>query len=331
MARQRLRASRAVSPPADDFKRIHGIGPAIERRLHSAGIRTFARLAALSPGKVAAIIPGLSAERVAKQGWIRQARKLMPKRVPAQPPKEMAAISGRQHYANFTVELLLDENDEARRTRVVHVQSGEVDTWAGWEAERLIDFLARHTTLRSQVTKPVALVAAKAKPTPEVATTPEPVQLVTVVAEPVPEIVAVAGPATPPTTPAGLAGVPHLRRLEIVRTDMNTPQNILPYGQAFKVHLSLDLVNVVAPDNPPLDFTAVVYAKSVGRDSHQVVSESYGTVDFADSITLVTGDATLPRGLYRLEAAVTLTPTLAQPTPDHYLRAWLEGGLLQVY
>ena len=65
--------------PKDDLQLINGIGPAIVKRLHGVGINTFAHLAALSPADIAAAIAdlsGLSAERIIKQDWIGQARKL---------------------------------------------------------------------------------------------------------------------------------------------------------------------------------------------------------------------------------------------------------------
>jgi hypothetical protein len=47
----------------------------------------------------------------------------------------------RQHYSTFVVELLLDEHNDVRRTRVVHVQTGIEKKWAGWDEERLLAFL----------------------------------------------------------------------------------------------------------------------------------------------------------------------------------------------
>jgi hypothetical protein len=49
----------------------------------------------------------------------------------------------RQRYATFTLEFLLDEESQTRRTRVVHIQSGNEQTWAGWQEGRLINFLTR--------------------------------------------------------------------------------------------------------------------------------------------------------------------------------------------
>ena len=54
----------------DDLKRIDGIGPELERRLHRLGITSFAQLAALAPaerGELTARLP---------EGWLEQARRL---------------------------------------------------------------------------------------------------------------------------------------------------------------------------------------------------------------------------------------------------------------
>jgi predicted flap endonuclease-1-like 5' DNA nuclease len=80
MARRSSSASMAVKPPnTDDLKLINGIGPGVESRLHGVGIYTFAQLAALSPADIAASVSGLAGlttERIIKQDWIGQARKL---------------------------------------------------------------------------------------------------------------------------------------------------------------------------------------------------------------------------------------------------------------
>jgi large subunit ribosomal protein L21 len=99
MTRQGTSASKGTPREAlDDFKRIYGIGPAIERRLHSAGIRTFADLAALSAEAIAALLPNLSAQQITKQGWIPQARKLVPGKPKSHTGNDEPVIStSRQH------------------------------------------------------------------------------------------------------------------------------------------------------------------------------------------------------------------------------------------
>lgn len=81
MTKKRSQQTIAVEPPrVDDLRLIDGIGPAIERRLHLTGIYTFAQLATLSPADIAASIAdiaGLTTERIVKQNWIGQARRLM--------------------------------------------------------------------------------------------------------------------------------------------------------------------------------------------------------------------------------------------------------------
>ena len=91
MSKKRSDTSRGAEPPEiDDLKLINGIGPAVERRLHSVGIYTYAQLAALSPADIAAAVAdlaGLSAERIIKQDWIGQARKLSSETVSSETQK----------------------------------------------------------------------------------------------------------------------------------------------------------------------------------------------------------------------------------------------------
>jgi hypothetical protein len=148
---KRSRAGRTIAPStADDFKRIKGIGPATERRLHNAGIVTFAQLAALSPTGLAELVSGLPAQRVAQRAWLNQARRLASSQARSKPDNSAAATVGRQRYATFTVEMLLDEDNRARRTHVAHVQDGDELIWKGWDGARLIDFLVEHAGLRPQ-------------------------------------------------------------------------------------------------------------------------------------------------------------------------------------
>src|SRR5258708_5358151 len=93
MSKKRSDSSRSVEPPEiDDLKLINGIGPAVERRLHGVGIYTYAQLAALSPADIAAAVAdlaGLSAERIIKQDWIGQARKLVSASISSEAQEEV--------------------------------------------------------------------------------------------------------------------------------------------------------------------------------------------------------------------------------------------------
>lgn len=87
MSKKHSPTSNAVEQPrADKLRLINGIGPAVEERLNRVGIFTFAQLATLSPADIAAAVAGLaglSAERIIKQDWIDQARKLAAKSIQA--------------------------------------------------------------------------------------------------------------------------------------------------------------------------------------------------------------------------------------------------------
>ncbi len=80
MSKKHSPTNNAVEHPrVDKLRLINGIGPVVEERLNRVGIFTFAQLATLSPADIAAAVAGLaglSAERIIKQDWIGQARKL---------------------------------------------------------------------------------------------------------------------------------------------------------------------------------------------------------------------------------------------------------------
>ena len=80
MVRKRSPSNKdSQQPKIDDLKLIKGIGPVVEQRLLNDGIYTFTHLAAFLPADIAARLTGLSgmtAERIIREDWIGQARKL---------------------------------------------------------------------------------------------------------------------------------------------------------------------------------------------------------------------------------------------------------------
>ena len=60
---------------ADDLKQLSGVGPALEKKLHEAGVTTFAQIAAWTPEDVADMDEKLSFKgRIEREGWIAQAQ-----------------------------------------------------------------------------------------------------------------------------------------------------------------------------------------------------------------------------------------------------------------
>lgn len=292
-------AAAGLSEARDDFKLIIGIGPAIERLLHDGGIRTFAQLAALSSLEIAVLVDsvkGMSAERIENENWIGQARELAP--ASSEFHHTATSTGNRQHYATFTIELLLDEDNVVRRTHVVHIQDGDEDTWAGWKEARIVGFVRQHAALRLPA------------------------------AEPSPPAAATAEPAPPRKTPTKLGGVLSLRALEAAPPDAaSSARCILCHDQPFNVRITLDLTEVVVSDNGPFDYTAAVYAKNLGGGPRQTVGEAHGTIAPKDQPTITMEGKPLPRGIYRLEAVSTLT----LPLSELGLTARLKGNLLQIY
>lgn len=64
----------------DDLKQLSGVGPALEKKLHEAGVTTFAQIAAWTEADVAEIDEKLSFKgRIEREGWIEQAKELAEK------------------------------------------------------------------------------------------------------------------------------------------------------------------------------------------------------------------------------------------------------------
>ncbi len=63
---------------AGDLKKLSGVGPAIERKLHEAGVTSLAQIAAWSDADRAAFDEKLSFKgRIEREGWVEQARELL--------------------------------------------------------------------------------------------------------------------------------------------------------------------------------------------------------------------------------------------------------------
>jgi len=68
---------KAPKGEADDLKRISGVGPVIEKKLHALGIKTFGQVAKFSKDDIALVDAVLSFKgRIERDDWVSQARKL---------------------------------------------------------------------------------------------------------------------------------------------------------------------------------------------------------------------------------------------------------------
>lgn len=320
---------------ADDFLLVKGIGPAIASRLHRAGIQTYIQLVSLSPAELAERVPGLSARQITRQNWIGQVRKLISKKTrPSN--KTKAAPTVRQHYENFTVEFLLDEKNEMRRARVVHVQSGDVDTWTDWKAEQLTDFMIRHAALRQPVSKSPNQKEMAIRKRSLRKTEKRSDLLVTSLSDSaLPQIdyhefmhppTETATPALPSYADLHLTGNLRLRDLKVCSVDSDVPLPCLWQNQLYRIRLILDLADVTVPSNAPLNYQATVNFTQFGGPCHASCAET-GTLVAMGNVALNIAGPSLAPGTYRLDSYVTLVDQEATPG----LTAFLKGDLLQVY
>lgn len=68
---------KAAAAGGDDLKQLSGVGPAIEKKLHEAGVTSFAQIAGWSAEDIAAMDEKLSFKgRIEREGWVEQAKKL---------------------------------------------------------------------------------------------------------------------------------------------------------------------------------------------------------------------------------------------------------------
>ena len=78
-AEEKAEAPKAAAG-ADDLKQLSGVGPALEKKLHEAGITSFAQIAAWTDADVEEFGEKLSFKgRIEREGWIEQAKDLASK------------------------------------------------------------------------------------------------------------------------------------------------------------------------------------------------------------------------------------------------------------
>ncbi|HEU5103762.1 MAG TPA: helix-hairpin-helix domain-containing protein [Roseiflexaceae bacterium] len=301
MGSRRTRTPEIVGPlGANNLRSINGIGPAVEHRLLDAGIHTFAQLAAMSPEQIAAVVAdltGLSARRIVELDWIGQARDRAP--APVALVEETGALPGGQRQEIFTIHLVLNADNEVHHTRVENVRGGSKETWAGWQADRLTQFVVDQAALR---VAPVEQALATTE-----------------------------GPAAAVLAPPPREGIARLRELTLQVAGTYDRRNSFSYGTRCELGLVLDMTEVATPDHAPIGYSAIVYAKKLDDRQRIVVGQATGTIELADRVELRMASAELSRGMYRFEAAVNLTLAAGAPDMQREMKAWFEGALVQIY
>jgi diguanylate cyclase (GGDEF)-like protein len=80
---------------SDDLRQIRGIGPAFERAFHELGIVTFAQIADMNWQQMNSVAAHLNTrpERIVREGWLKQARRLHAERHGRDAPSDHAATA----------------------------------------------------------------------------------------------------------------------------------------------------------------------------------------------------------------------------------------------
>lgn len=70
-------AKNAAATDGDDLKKLSGVGPALEKKLHDGGVTRFAQIAAWSESDIAEMDEKLNFKgRIEREGWVEQAKEL---------------------------------------------------------------------------------------------------------------------------------------------------------------------------------------------------------------------------------------------------------------
>jgi hypothetical protein len=298
--------SNPAGQPGDDFRKIAGIGPIVAQRLRDAGILTYEDLARRAPEEIAAVA-GKSAESIASQNWIGQAREL------AGPAPEPSVP--RQHYAAFQVEFLLESDNRVRRTKVRQHQTDVSDAWPGWDGERLIAFL------RDRIPLATATRAADdldAEPP----------------AMPSPGKPSVAPPAPAsqpsPAVPAEELPSSFLAIEELTLTRDGQPSYVSRPDEPNLVRLTLHINRINRPIPDTFDFSATIAARKLGGHDRVQLGTSQGTIRVSEPLSVQVAGTPLPTGLYRVVVTVHIYPADHDTDQAPIYSHSASGNLVQV-
>jgi hypothetical protein len=318
--------SKRTPPRADNFKLIKGISRSIERRLNEAGITTYAKLASLKPIGISTLIGdlnGVTAKRISKENWIEQARVLSSRPDLRGSDEEAVVEEAPQNVqsaglTSFVVELLRNEGGQAKRTKVMHIDTGLEDTWIGWQERRLLDFFVTRAGLCSFATETDVPSAPSIEHTREAERTLHMASATLKDARPTPSAETSIEPHPKSIEIATSTGRPAFPESVPTPFQSRAASGVLSSNQPFDVHLALDLTEIDSAKRKPLSYKAAIFAKNLRGRLHQSVGEADGRLEPTDTPIIKVIGNPLPQGLYRLQAVVGLSdpasPSEHQPT-----------------
>ena len=314
--------SKRAPTGVDNFRLIRGISRPIERRLHEEGILTYANLASLKPQGISAILGdlnGLTPERIIKENWLEQARSLSSRQGSTRPEKkavgqENLAPAKNKGPTSFVVELLLNEEGQTKRTKVLHVDTGGEETWEGWQEHRLLDFIVTRAELCHTAAEIGMPTGTTVEHRPEAEVSPETIPADMII----PGLTTSSEPqisAQPQTIEIAIStGRSAFQKTTATpaKAKAKAGSGVLSANQAFELHLALDRSEIASLKGRPLNYKATIYAKSLKGHLRQSVGEAGGQLDPTGTATIIIDGNPMPQGLYRLQAVVGLSDLTSQ-------------------
>lgn len=265
---------------ADDFTVIPGVGSAINRRLHDAGVVRFHDLAALDNDGLARLlagIPALSADKISNADWVGRAA-MLARALEANGEQDDSSAGeedAQRMPGHDSFVLRVDtQGGSPPRVHLQHVGTGAERRAVG--LERLPDLVARLLAQDLGTRVPLAGPAVAEELSRPAAVTQE----------------HLGAPA------------PILEELPIV---MRTGTRVIGENQPFAIDTVLDL-DGMTPSPPPTTQVAVAaFARRVGDGRNPLlVGHGHGGLALDRSVITIPASG-LPAGTYRLEAVVELT------------------------
>lgn len=289
-----------------EFWRINGIAEKTSQSLHQAGVETFAQLGELTVEEIEGILPGQVGikARATRQDWFGQARSLAQQLTPPESrqhdapadPLPRSETAERQHYESFKMVLLFNEDRSVRRTQIENILSSKKDGWAGWDPERLIDWIVTETQGKMERSLRVERTEA-------------------------------ARPETPANPRPALAGDVSIRSAALLRRDSGMAGRFFFQDQALEAALVIGLNLTQAAPETHLAYRASITTHPVGPGSGEKVAEAQGEISDSQQFELRLPLARLSEGTQRLITRISVS----EPGEISCLQTDCDLGLVHIY
>jgi hypothetical protein len=233
----------------------------------------------------------------------------------------------RGHAMNYMVEVFLDENNSVRRTIIHHIQSGQEDTWNNWDEDRLLSFFNQRPELRLTQFLP----ATENDRQDKIVDVDTAVISMETVAALLPSSETTVSPKTENNRDKFSPGVLHLNQMEIIPEHPGVPCRTFNHHQAFDVRLYLYLADVDLSERGALSYSVSLVAMRVGAMRQHQYIKRQGRIAPKNHLDIRVKWPTLPPGIYRISASVTITSKDNNSLRPEEFTAFLEGGLYNIY